>query len=98
MQLRFTKGVGVALAIAAGCAVLGFVMAPGWWALAAFSAWWAISLMSTDGDQSSGVPHEISIENSSNNQTIVMRDFLDGTDPIMRSHASNVYTDWESLR
>ena len=45
MQLRFTRGVGVALAIAVGCAVLGFVMAPGWWAFAAFSAWWGIILM-----------------------------------------------------
>ena len=44
MQLRFTKGVGIALAIAASCAVLGFLMAPGWFVFAAFSAWWGFVL------------------------------------------------------
>lgn len=48
MQLRFTKGVGVALAIAAVCTVLGFAMAPGWWAFAAFSAWWGFVLAARD--------------------------------------------------
>lgn len=44
MPLRMTKGVGMALALAASCAVLGVVMAPGWYAFAAFGAWWAFVL------------------------------------------------------
>ncbi len=44
MILKFTNGVAVALAIAFVCAVLGYVLAPGWWAFAGFSAWWALLL------------------------------------------------------
>ena len=98
MQLRYTKGVGIALAIAAGCAVLGFVVAPGWWFFAAFSVWWAISMMSPTVDRMYQTPHQVSLGDIAPNQTVVMRDFLDGTDPILRSPASNVYTDWDSLR
>ena len=44
MQLRYTKGVGIALAIAAGCAVLGFVMAPGWWFFGIVALWSSVLL------------------------------------------------------
>ena len=39
MKLRWTKGVSVSLKAAAVCAVLGILVAPGWFAFAAFLAW-----------------------------------------------------------
>ncbi len=53
MQLRMTKGVGLAFALAAGCAVLGVIMAPGWYAFAAFSAWWGF-VMFAGGEPDKG--------------------------------------------
>ena len=94
MQLRFTKGVGVALAIAAGCAVLGFVMAPGWWAFAAFSAWWAL----TSSARGVGQNNFALLLNDANDSSVLDdADDLD-LDPAMRGLASNVYTNWDFVR
>ena len=95
MQLRFTKGVGVALAIAAGCAVLGFVMAPGWWFFSAFSFW--LSFVFALGAKFEA--SRVTIDDRDTGSAFVSRDLDYSTDPSMRnSHAGNVTIDWDSLR
>ena len=98
MQLRFTKGVGVALPIAAGCAVLGFVMAPGWWAFAAIVSWLAF-ILALGGRLDSNVSSAL-IDDSHRNQSeeFVVNDLVYGTDPTMRGQAGSIFIDWDSLR
>ena len=95
MQLRFTRGVGVALAIAVGCAVLGFVMAPGWWFFASTASCLAL-LLSLGGRFA---PRLDGLNADPPFGRVISRDLDYGTDPSMKNaHAGNVTIDWSSVR
>lgn len=52
MKLQYSKSVGIALAIAAVCIPLGFIMAPGWFFFA-FAASWVAFVVSMGGKSNS---------------------------------------------
>ena len=89
MQLRYTKGVGIALAIAAGCALLGFAIAPGWWFFAAASVWLAFLLAAggaVEGEISASSRGQLSEPFLGSDRDLSM-------DPSLRnSYAGNVFS------